>query len=338
MWHEGTRGDDGANPERSDHLGKRFGLALVDRKGQVHRRLAGEEKPEIDDRRHRPRRQEDANAIARLGGMIHPATCHRRGEPESVGPRPLAASVLPILGEERAASPAFQRADEGALKGFVKVAAHRKSLARHFPNRGTDRLDCRLLRRDGTAKGDLERAGHMPGPLVKVAVALKRKNRIPESVHVDRDNRALCLAHDEFEALLKLRRDPQPGEAAFGEKTDDIAGLERLDGAEDRLFRLLRRDRDGPIETHEPGDRFDSRVFLQHHETDRSRRRQIDDKRVDVADVITQEEDPARSRNALYSCPSHPVEEPDQRGKQKSERQSREGAHGAFRADMRNIR
>ena len=54
VGHEGARGDDRANPERSDRLGDGLGLVLVDREGKIHGRFSREDETEIEDRVHQP--------------------------------------------------------------------------------------------------------------------------------------------------------------------------------------------------------------------------------------------------------------------------------------------
>jgi hypothetical protein len=162
------------------------------------------------------------------------------------------------------------------------------------------------------------------------------------------------LAGDELVAAVELLQRGRAGQRALGEKTDDLAPRQRVDRRFNRRARNLWTDRNCAQQPQAPMQKARPINLVVNQETDRTRARQLQDHRVDIGDVIGQQQHSARGGNRVEADRRHAIkgasnqtkrqskqtlrrQENDigrqQSGRDRIEQKLRAGRHAEFRRD-----
>ena len=157
---------------------------------------------------------------------------------------------------------------------------------------------------DDHAHRTREMLRHLPEELA----AAETEERTPHAVDGQRENRTFGATGDELVALTKRQDAAVAGEAALGEDTDDLAGLEGFGRLLDGVLGLRLGHGDGP---HRAGQEAHDALPLEafpREEPDRTRRDHPDDQDVDVGHVVGDEQHAPLVRQVLRPLEADPIE------------------------------
>jgi len=133
---------------------------------------------------------------------------------------------------------------------------------------------------------------------------------------MDRQHRNPGLPGDEFETALESHHFAGPGQLPLGEDADHFARFEIFGGTEHRLFRAARGDgnRSGPAE--DAAEQGDPEQPVESQEANRTGRRDSEQQRIGVADMVADQEDAPRWGQVLRAFDLRAIEEPGKKDRQ----------------------